>query len=41
MSSNHPSLKEKNVQLLKEVDEVSGVRLWVAEAGCAPRTRQE
>jgi hypothetical protein len=35
MSSNHPSLKEKNVKLLKEVDE------WVAEAGCAPRTRQE
>ena len=25
MSSNHPSLKEKNVKLLKEVDEVSGV----------------
>jgi hypothetical protein len=90
MSSNHPSLKEMNVKLLKEVDEVSGVcadvsvgalggphkssrgptgpriracgalrgphatrsgpraeaqrshlGLWVAEAGCAPRTRQE
>jgi hypothetical protein len=25
MSSNHPSLKEKNEKLLKEVDEVSGV----------------
>jgi hypothetical protein len=25
MSSNHPSLKEKNVKLLKEVDEVGGV----------------
>ena len=25
MSSNHPSLKPKNVKLLKEVDEVSGV----------------
>ena len=25
MSSNHPSLKPKNVNLLKEVDEVSGV----------------
>jgi hypothetical protein len=34
MSSNHPSLKQKNMKLLKGVDEVSG--LWVAEAGCAP-----
>jgi hypothetical protein len=25
MSSNHPSLKEKSVKLLKEVDEVSGL----------------
>jgi hypothetical protein len=25
MSSNHPSIKPKNVELLKEVDEVSGV----------------
>jgi hypothetical protein len=25
MSSNHPSLKEKNAKLLKEVNEVSGV----------------
>ena len=26
MSSNHPSLKEKTVKLLKEVDEVSGLQ---------------
>jgi hypothetical protein len=41
MSSNHPSLKPKNVKLLKEVDEVSGVCGLLKPAARAPRTRQE